>query len=273
MRSAAAALALAACATGPKILARGTLAYDVAAGGPLVATIELDTAFRLVLRASGTTRSVELGPPDRDFVHLAVDGAGTEIAVAGLDGTVRLFGADGTERDRWRLDAAATAVALSADGRYLIHGAASGVLCLRRAEDGALLQCVVAHDGRVTGLAIDGDVLVSTGADGRAIVWSLPSLRVVASHAAGAPIQAAALQGGRVALACGARVLVWRVAGDRVESEAPGTATALIFLPDGRLRTSSARGLALAPDGRTLYVASWTSADLRGASLSAISLP
>jgi len=276
MRIATLAL-LAACASGDKtVLSRGTLAYGVAAGGPLVASLELDTRFRLVLRAAGATQTADLGPPDYDFVDLAVDAAGRRVAVAGLDGTVRLYDARAMQEASWRLDAAATAVALAPNGAYVAHGAASGVVCLRRVEDGALLQCVAAHDARVTGLAFsDGKTLVSAGADGLAVVWEVPSLRVLAKRD-GAPIVHLAARGPDVALARADSVEVWRWR----ENQAAGTPTAkisaLVFLPDGRLRTETdpkVHALAVAPDGHTLYVAAWTGTDLAGASLTAIPLP
>ena len=240
----AAALAvLAACASSNgNVLARGTLAYGVAAGGPLVASVELDTRFRLVLRAPAGTQSVDLGPPDYDFVGLAVDGAGRRVAVAGLDGTVRLFFHEGdraAQSASWRLDAAATAVALAPDGAYLAHGSASGVVCLRRVADGALLQCVAAHEARVTGLAFaDAKTLVSAGADGRAVVWEVPSLKVLAKRD-GAPVVHLAARGPDVALARIDSVETWRWRDDQVASTPAAKVSALVFLPDGRLRTET----------------------------------
>jgi len=268
---------LAACASSNgNVLARGTLAYGVAAGGPLVASVELDTRFRLVLRARGGSQSVDLGPPDYDFVDLAVDAAGRRVAVAGLDGTVRLFDDRAAQKASWRVDAAATAVALAPDGAYLAHGSASGVVCLRGVEDGALLQCVAAHDARVTGLAFaDAKTLVSAGADGRAVVWDVPSLRVLKQRE-GAPVLHLAARGPDVALARADSVEVWRWRGDQVAGTPAARVTALVFLPDGRLHTETdpkVHALAVAPDGRTLYVAAWTGADLAGASLTAIPLP
>jgi len=268
---------LAACASSNgNVLARGTLAYGVAAGGPLVASVELDTRFRLVLRARGGSQSVDLGPPDYDFVDLAVDATGRRVAVAGLDGTVRLFDERAAQKASWRLDAAATAVALAADGAYLAHGSASGVVCLRRVEDGALLQCVAAHDERVSGLAFaDAKTLVSAGADGRAVVWDVPSLKILAKRE-GAPVVHLAARGPDVALARADSVEVWRWRDDEVASTPAAKVTALVFLPDGRLHTENdpkVHALAVAPDGRTLYVAAWTGTDLAGASLTAIHLP
>lgn len=261
-----------ACAAGPEILARGTLAYDVAVGvgGAVVASIELTDAFALVLRRGTTVTRTRLGPPELDFVAVAADGA--TVAVAGLDGTVRVFDAKGGETRRFRLDDAATAVALI--GPYLVHGSASGILCLRRLEDGALLQCVDAHDGRVSALARDEDSVVSGGADGAVIVWSVPSLAVRARHRAHAAVTALAARRGQVAVA----------------SERTPT-VALAFLPDGRLvrlgKDGSIRAgdriigrsqlplrrLAVSPDGHIVYVAAFTGTDLAGASIQAFSLP
>src|SRR5262249_17809294 len=199
----------------------------------------LATRFRLVLRAPAGTQSVDLGPPDYDFVDLAVDAAGRRVAVAGLDGTVRLFDASAKPKASWRLDAAATAVALSPDGAYLAHGAASGVVCLRRVEDGALLQCVAAHEARVTGLAFaDAKTLVSAGAHGLAVVWQVPSLKTLAKRD-GAPVAHLAARGPAVALARADSVEVWRWRDDQVASTPAAKVTALVFLPDGRLRTET----------------------------------
>lgn len=277
MRVVAALAVVAACgSTNGNVLARGTLAYGVAAGGPLVASVELETRFRLVLRQPGGTQTVDLGPPDYDFVDLAVDAAGRRVAVAGLDGTVRLFDASAKARGSWRLDAAATAVALAPDGAYLAHGSASGVVCLRRVDDGALLQCVTAHESRVTGLAFaDPTTLVSAGANGLAVVWEVPSLKVLAKRD-GAPVVHLAARGPDIGLARVDSVETWRWRDDQAASTPAAKVSALVFLPDGRLHTETdpkVHALAVAPDGRTLYVAAWTGTDLAGASLTAIPLP
>src|SRR5215470_16562271 len=227
---------LSACASDPRTLAKGTLAYSVAASSDLIASIELTTAFDLILRTPTATRTAALGPPDRDFVALAIDGAGRRVAVAGLDGTVRLFDDAAAELQRFRLDDAATAVALTPDGTYLLHGSASGILCLRRTADGALLQCVDAHDGRLTALAVDGATAVSAGADDTIVVWAVPSLRVLARRAGRGPLAA---QGGRVALRDGT---IWRWADGTATAETGPPAVAVAFLPDGKLAGIGADG-------------------------------
>jgi WD40 repeat protein len=184
MRPALALLLVACAAAGrelpARVLARGVLAYDVALSGDRLATVELATEFELVVRdgEGRVARRLRLGEPTWDVVSLAV--AGNTAAVASLDGRVRLVDvARATVTADWRLDDAATAVAFSPDGGWLLHGAESGVVCLRRVADGALLQCVAAHAARVTALAFCGDRAASASWDGRVQVWQVPSLRTV----------------------------------------------------------------------------------------------
>jgi len=259
------------CAGGPPVLARGSLAYDVAAAGDLVASVELETEFALVLRRAGKATRVTLGPPEHDFVALDVDAAGRVAAVAGLDGTVRLHDAvTGRERARWRLDAPATAVAISRDGTLVATGAASGVLCLRRVDDGALLHCVAEHSRRITALAAGKELLVSADAGGALVVWTLPALRVVQRRHEDTPIAAIALSADekRVALA-GPPVTAVAFAGDRVATAEKGRVRIGERAIDGF--PGELRGLATA--GGWLYVAGFTGADLRGASITALRLP
>jgi len=65
----------------------------------------------------------------------------------------------------------------------LATGSNTGVLCLRRRSDLALLQCVAAHRRRISGLAFagSGKALASASWDGRVTAWQLPSLAVHAS--------------------------------------------------------------------------------------------
>lgn len=265
------ALVCAACgAGGPRVLERGVLAYDVAAAGELVATLELGTEFALVLRRGGRLTRVALGPAEHDMVDVAVDGAGKVVAVAGKDGTVRLHdGLSGAERGRWRLDDAATSVALSGDGQWLVHGAASGVLCLRRAADGALLQCVAEHTAAVRALAIAGDELASGDDAGRLVLWELPSLRLRSRWETGRAVTAVAVSAaGRVA-AGHAPLVALAFAGEELVSAGRDGQIVRGDRPIARF-PGLPRGLAVA--GRELYVAGFTSRDLMGPSLLVISL-
>jgi WD40 repeat protein len=199
-RAASAPLAAGAGPTAPAVglahradLAEGLLTYAVGFSddGRLLVSVELDDAFYLVVRdlsglpATPSTR-VRLGPAEHDVVDLAVEGA-RRAWVASSDGLVRAYdltggGARGPETT-WHLGDATTAVAVSDDGRHVATGSRAGVLCLRRARDGALLQCVVAHDAPVSALAFapgEAGLLASASWDGSAVLWDVPSLAVVA---------------------------------------------------------------------------------------------
>jgi WD40 repeat protein len=222
-------------------LASGVLAYAVAYapdGG--IASVELGDQFELVLRdpAQRPRRRIALGPPEWDVTGLAIDG-GTAW-VASLDGTVRGFDLrTGRARRRWPLGAGATAVAARAG--WIATGSATGVVCLRRGRDGALLQCVAAHREAVAALAFDrgGARLVSAARDGTAILWDVPSLRIAARHESKQPLADAAFapDGARIALAEGTRVSLWSPTGGAVHrcGRHRGEVTAVAWLADGAL--------------------------------------
>ncbi len=289
---AALALALAACGTtagrplppghkprGPAagmsvghVAARGLLAYDATfdANGTHLATIELSTRFELVVRdlaAGGDPIRIVLGKPDYDVVDLALDPKGTRAAVASLDGTVRLFDlAARTETANWRLDAPATAVAFSPDGGWLATGADSGVLCLRRVDDGALVQCVAAHEKRLAALAFTpgGEALASAGWDGQAIVWESPSLAELARARRGGVATALAFSPDGRALAVARALNPPKRTTGKAEHD-PAVGIDLWTWPDGAggvLRTLTGHGaavvsLAFTPDGTRLVTGSW----------------
>jgi len=211
-----------------RILSRGALTYAVAFDGDDIVSVELRTEFELIVREpSGHERlRTRLGPHEYDVDDLAVH---EHVAyLASTDGTVRAIDlASGAEKTRWHLGDAATAVAVSPDGTYVATGTAQGVLCLRRLPGGELLQCLVAHQGRIAGVAFDpaGGRLASASSAGGAAVWSVPSLAAVASLDTGGSANAVAFSpdGDRVAVATSAlppdprrlrderaRVLLWR---------------------------------------------------------------
>lgn len=174
-----------------RVLARGVLAYDVAfdATGARVFSVELATEVELVVRdlgGKGATKRIRLGGAEWDVVDLAIDPAGARAAAAGLDGRVRLVDVASSRVEALPLDAPATAVAYSPDGRWLATGADSGVLCLRRTSDLAMVQCVVAHEARLAGIAFTpgGEALATAGWDGRVVVWESPSLAILAERRA-----------------------------------------------------------------------------------------
>ena len=183
----AAAVAVGACGGGParltlprdaQVLARGSLAYAVAfAGGGRVVSIELEERFALVVRGPDGRVAArhDLGPPERDLGALAVD---REVAwLGGADRQVRGLALDGgAVLATWPTGAVVTSLA-AGDGRLLI-GDAEGAVCLRRLDDGALLQCAQLGDAPIDELVAIGPVVVaSTG--GRRLGLSVPALALV----------------------------------------------------------------------------------------------
>jgi hypothetical protein len=158
------------------VLVRGALGYDVALDGPRAAAVVLDREFQLVwidLPSGAVTARVPLGDPAYDCED--VDVAGARAVVACRDGRVRVLDGERVEHEL-RLDGAATAVAFAGD--HFVTGSSTGVLCLRRTADAALLQCVAEHTREISALAVEGDVLTSGALDGSVVTWDLPSLRL-----------------------------------------------------------------------------------------------
>ena len=169
--------------------ARGALTYAVAfAGDDILVTVELELTFALVVRRiepSGVVelRRVPLGDADYDVEDLAIDPGGTTAWVASRDGTVRAIDlTTGRVSVTWHLGSSGTAVAVSPDRRWVATGTADGVLCLRRIRDGALLQCLAAHQSQISSLDFDssGNFLASASWDGRVSEWRVPALSFVA---------------------------------------------------------------------------------------------
>jgi hypothetical protein len=238
----AGALAVAAC--GPPVpaspggapvtvVARGTLAYAVAFAGERLVSVELTERFELVIRdgATGDGRRVDLGPAERDWPALAVDGG--RAWVGGDSGVVVAIDLDAaTAGARWPIGAPVTA--LAAAGEVVAIGDAEGVLCVRRAADGALLQCLEAHATAIAGITVDGDRLITRATDGEAAGWQLPALRRV--EAVAAPPR------------WGDGALV--IDGPRVDVERDGRRERVVTM------AGEVRAVAVAADGR-LAVASW----------------
>ncbi len=172
----------------PRTLATGALTYAVAfADAHTVVSVELRTDFALAIRRIDRDGKIveqthiSLGPADIDIVDLAIDRTQAQAWIAALDGTIRAYALrDGRPLTRWHLGSRATAVALSADGRLAATGTEDGIVCLRRRADGALLQCIAAHEGRIADLAFHRDRLAVASWDGTVTLWTTPSLTISA---------------------------------------------------------------------------------------------
>ena len=260
-----------------RVLARGALSYAVAFAGDDVVSVELRTEFELFVRGRDGEEKhrVRIGPADWDVNDLAVHER--TAYVASMDGTVRAIDLDGgRETARWHLGDAATAVAVSPDGGFLATGTARGILCLRRLPGGALLQCLAAHRGRISGLAIDpaGRRLASSAWDGSCALWSLPALASLAVLEVGGSANSIAFapDGGRLAIASSAapphprrqrdpraRVLLWRPvrAGPPARVLAGHTGPVLAVVWDGQrvLSAGADRTIRLWDSGRARELA------------------
>ncbi len=158
-----------------RVLARGSLAYAARASATAIVTIELEERFALVVRDphSGRERTrVDLGPAERDVVALAVSG---RLAwVGGDDRRVRTIDLErGAVVATWPAAADVTALRWLSGG-WLAIGDASGVVCLRRVADGALVQCAALTATPIATLEGGGGLSVAAS-DGRT-TWTVPAL-------------------------------------------------------------------------------------------------
>ena len=161
--------------SGARVLARGSLAYAARAADGAIVTIELEERFALVVRDPDTGRErrrVDLGPAERDLVALAV--AGDRAWVGGDDRAVRTIDlGSGAVIATWPVGADVTALRWLAPG-WLAIGDATGVVCLRRIDDAALVQCAVLAAAPVEALEGGGGLTVVAG--GARSTWTVPAL-------------------------------------------------------------------------------------------------
>lgn len=191
-----------------RVLARGSLAYAAAAAetaeGAAVVTIELEERFALVVREPNSGRErrrVDLGPAERDLVALAVNG--DRAWVGGDDQEVRTIDlASGTITATWPIGADVTALRWLAP-HWLAIGDATGVVCLRRLPDAALVQCAALATAPIATLTGGGGLTVVAGATRSS--WTVPAL---ANDAPAPPLR----WRGRAITVAGREILV----GDRV---------------------------------------------------------
>ncbi|HWE63489.1 MAG TPA: helix-turn-helix domain-containing protein, partial [Chloroflexota bacterium] len=164
-----------------------------------------------------------------------------------------------------------TAVALSADGAYLVVGTSTGEVCLLRVADRTLLMAVQAHMGPVPGVATSGDgsLVVSGSYDGTVKLWEVPSGRLLATmHGHSSGVWCVALSAdGHIVVSGGldGTVKLWEAA---PASGSPGRLLASLQGHDGGIW-----GVATSGDGRLVVSGSqdgtiklWEAAPASGSS-------
>ena len=153
------------------------IVYDVAfhPTQPQVATAGADGSVRLWSLPAVLTPWAGHG----GAVHAVNVGTGGRVvATASADKTIRLW--DPVEQKQTSVIASlqqpATALSLSADGKQVAFGDATGQLSVASVADGKVLQAVQAHAGQVTGIRWlpEAAGLVTCGAEGSLKFWNLP---------------------------------------------------------------------------------------------------
>ena len=189
--------------------------------------VEADAAFRYAVAAERPTRlqprtvrvrpgirsdSLHGGPGKQvDHVRLSADG---RIAVTAGNETVQAWdtGSGRCLHEAQEYAAGATALHVTADGRYVLSGAGNGVVKLRDLRDRKLLQRIQT-DGQVVDVWADGDArsaVISTV--GRFQLWDLRDGRLLRVIEHDGPMAAAAVSGdGRRAVStdAGHAVRLW----------------------------------------------------------------
>jgi WD40 repeat protein len=128
------------------------------------------------------TGRIRLDAATYDINDLLLDAKAHRAFVASSAGWVRSYDLQSHQmQSEWRMGSGATALAMSSDRQYLLIGTETGVICLRRLSDGAQLQCMAAHQGRVSSLVVAGDTFASATWQGEVALWGLPALQALST--------------------------------------------------------------------------------------------
>jgi WD40 repeat protein len=233
----------AAGAMGLLVLACGGSSDD---GATSAAELSRETATALVAPRAAHSRL----PRGRAWqgitaVDVAADG---NIATAFSDGTVRLETANSQATLTRGAGTAATAVAFSADGKYLVSVGRDSVATVWSVATGARLLSLQGHEHAVRTVAVsaDGAFIASAGEETRVLVWNAASgklAKVLNGHSSFVNSVAFSADGKSVASgdAAGA-VVLWNLASGAVRHRLAG-------------HTDEVNSLSFSPDGRTLATA------------------
>lgn len=180
----------------------------------------------------------------------------TVFVTSESDDETYMFAADGLRLlRRWPVGAYAGTV--SPDGRTFALGSQDGAVRLLDLATGLVRRLAGGHEARVLRMrfSADGRTLVTSGEDGAVRAWDVQRgevRRVFAGHALGVVWGADIVPDGRTVYSAGQdkRAFAWDLDGDRSLVRPFDVDRA--FVPDDG--DTLPRGLALAPDGRTLAV-------------------
>ena len=155
-------------------------------GSRLIACGEAGIAEVWKTKEGVRERSIRVEPEQMPLFAAAVSPDGLLLALAGLDGRVRLYDL-ATGRLRRVLEGHADAVyslAFSPDGGRLVSGSVDQTVRCWKAATGEQLACLDGHCGAVysLGFSPDGRRLVSAGTDGEVIVWDAGNGTVLHRH-------------------------------------------------------------------------------------------
>lgn len=116
------------------------------------------------------------GAAHQDFVHaLAFHPSGNLLASAGFREVKFWSRPDSLQRGKFTIDPAATAVAVSPDGKSLAVAGADNTVRVYQTADGQVTKTLAGHTAPVTGLQFtaDGSQLLSAGKDKTVRAWNL----------------------------------------------------------------------------------------------------
>lgn len=167
------------------------------------------------------------GHPKRETIQLvALSADGTRGASAGKDG-IRVWDVESVTEQRYWEGRTATALALTADGKFVLTGNALGALVLRDPDSGKEVGRFEGHTGAITAITVspDGALLLTGSDDGTARVWSMKTrahLQKLEGHSG--PVRSVALSlDGTRALTGGndGTVRLWSLSGAAPEAKEP----------------------------------------------------
>jgi WD40 repeat protein/serine/threonine protein kinase len=249
--------------------------------GAVLATASFDGTARLWDAATGKERAL-LSGHGAAIEAIAFDPTGQFLVTGGRDQAARAWSVSDGQL-RWtfdRLDAAVSAFAFLPDGRFAI-GLDDGAIQLWTLHGGRRLGRLDGHAGAVADLVVDGETLISAGADGTLRTWRFerPEVRVLAPVCAQPAALALAPDATRIAVGCvdgTTAIIPLDGTGPRVLAPATGEVASIelisadqvvrgvragavtVLEPDREPRTlvPSATAIALSADRRLLLTAS-----------------